>query len=182
VGVGEAAFYGPKIDFIAKDSLGREWQVATIQVDRSMPENFDLTCVNEKGEKERIVMLHAAIMGSLERFLSVYLEHINGVFPLWLSPEQVRILPIADNHKEFALKVAGRLEENGIRISVDSENDTLGKKISRVKLEKIPYYIVIGDKEVESTNLKIENRKGEANEYSLDKLVDKLKEEISERL
>ena len=180
--VGAAAFYGPKIDFDAKDSLGREWQVATLQVDRNMPENFDLTCINEKGKKERGVMLHAAIMGSLERFLSVYLEHSAGNFPLWLSPEQIRILPISESHNKYSWKVCENLKKKGFRVEVDENNDTLGKKISRVKSEKVPYYMVIGDKEEESEILKIEGRDGKANELSFNQLVEKLEREVASRL
>ena len=119
---GEAAFYAPKLDFMATDSLGREWQVATIQLDVSMPESFDLTCVNEKGEKERIIMIHAAIMGSIERFLSVLIEHYAGAFPVWLSPVQVAILPISDNQNEWAEKVYGELKAEGICVEINKDN------------------------------------------------------------
>jgi threonyl-tRNA synthetase len=181
IGIGEAAFYGPKIDFIAKDSLGREWQVATLQIDRNMPESFDLHCINEKGEKERIVMLHAAIMGSIERFLSIFLEHSGGIFPLWLSPVQVKILPISEKHNKYAWKVCRDLRKKGFRIEVDDNNDTLGKKISRVKAEKVPYYMVLGDKEMKSGILKIEDREGKAKELELDKLVERLQKEVDGR-
>jgi threonyl-tRNA synthetase len=113
-GIGEAAFYGPKLDFMAKDSLGREWQVATIQLDMNMPERFDLVCINEKGERERIVMIHAAIMGSIERFMSVLIEHLGGAFPLWLSPVQISVLPISDKQNKFAEKVYSELSELGM--------------------------------------------------------------------
>tara|TARA_B100000745_G_scaffold50559_2_gene30239 strand:- start:16130 stop:17881 length:1752 start_codon:yes stop_codon:yes gene_type:complete len=178
---GEAAFYGPKIDFITKDSIGREWQIATIQLDMNLPERFDLTCTNEKGEKERIVMIHAAIMGSIERFLSVYIEHTGGVFPLFLSPVQVAILPIADSHKEYAEEVRKTLEENGVRVEQRSEDETLGKKIRSVKEQKIPYFIVIGDKEVESKSVKLESRSGDGEEMNTEELLSKLKKEIDDK-
>jgi threonyl-tRNA synthetase len=179
--VGEAAFYGPKIDFVAKDSLGREWQVATIQADRNMPKNFGLHFINEKGEKEGVVMIHAAIMGSLERFISVYIEHSGGNFPLWLSPVQIKILPIGEVHNKFAWKTCEKLIKEGFRVEVDDAGETLGKKIAKAKIEKIPYYMVIGDKESDSGVLKIENRGGEAKELDIDTLVKDLKKEADSR-
>jgi len=156
--IGEAAFYGPKLDFIAKDSLGREWQVATIQLDTNLPERFDLNCTNEKGERERLVMIHAAIMGSLERFLSVVIEHYGGAFPLWLSPIQIKVLPISDSHKEYAEQITSTLKESGYRVELDANTDGLGKKIRSAKVEKIPYFIVIGDEEVKENKLTLESR------------------------
>ena len=126
-GVGEAAFYGPKLDFMAEDAQGRLWQVATIQLDMNMPERFNLTCINEKGEKERIVMIHAAIMGSIERFLSVLIEHVGGAFPLWLSPTQARVLSVSDKHADYAKSVLAELREGGVRAELDDSNETLGK-------------------------------------------------------
>jgi threonyl-tRNA synthetase len=160
-GVGEAALYGPKIDFIAHDALGREWQVATIQLDMNLPERFDLTCTNEKSEEERIVMIHAAIMGSFERFLAIYIEHSAGVFPLWLSPLQVAILPIGEGEQAYANEIAQTLTENNIRVEVYKENETLGAKIRRAKLEKVPYFLVIGKKELEDGTVTVETRSGE---------------------
>ncbi|MCI0679749.1 threonine--tRNA ligase [bacterium] len=157
-GIGEAAFYGPKIDFLAKDSLGREWQVATIQLDMNLPERFDLSCINEKGEKERIVMIHAAIMGSIERFLSILLEHAGGAFPFWLSPVQAAILPISDAHEKYAQKAYEELRGAGVRAEINSENDTLGKKIRQAKLQKIPYILVIGDQEVKNRTAMVDGR------------------------
>jgi threonyl-tRNA synthetase len=160
-GVGEAALYGPKIDFIAHDALGREWQVATIQLDMNLPERFDLTCTNEKSEEERIVMIHAAIMGSFERFLAIYIEHSAGVFPLWLSPVQVAVLPIGEGEQAYANEIAQTLTENNIRVEVYKENETLGAKIRRAKLEKVPYFLVIGKKELEDGTVTVETRGGE---------------------
>lgn len=181
-GVGEAAFYGPKLDFMAKDSLGREWQVATIQLDMNMPERFDLTCMNEKGEKERIVMIHAAIMGSIERFLSVIIEHLNGAFPLWLSPVQAKILPISDKHAMYAKEVADVFRAAGIRTEIDGSNETLGKKIRNGKSEKIPYLLVVGDDEVSKKTVALESRdKGKIGALAIAETVERLKEEIRTR-
>ncbi len=181
--VGEAAFYGPKIDFSGQDSLGRHWQLATIQLDMNMPERFDLVCLNEKGEKERIVMVHAAIMGSIERFLSVIIEHFSGAFPLWLSPVQVAILPITDKQNEWAEEVLKQLKDSGIRAELNSENETLGKKIRQAELQKTPYLLVVGDKEVQATTVAVRQRgKGDIGQMELDKLVDKLQKEISDKI
>ncbi|HUS25741.1 MAG TPA: threonine--tRNA ligase [Nevskiaceae bacterium] len=154
-GVGEAAFYGPKIDFMAKDAIGRTWQVATIQLDFNQPEGFDLTCVNEDGERERIVMVHAAIMGSIDRFLSVYIEHTAGKFPVWLAPEQIRLITVnqEDAITKFAEDVARRGKKLGLRITTDNTNESVGKKIRTAELLKVPYSIVIGEKEVETGQL-----------------------------
>lgn len=155
--LGEAAFYGPKIDFMTKDSIGREWQVATIQLDINMPEQFDLSCINESGDKERIVMIHAAIMGSLERFFSIYLEHVAGVFPLWLAPVQIGILPVADAHDEYAQTVKNQLIEQGMRAALFDASDSLGKRIREGEKAKIPYLLVLGDKEKESEGVTVRN-------------------------
>ncbi|HEY4715465.1 MAG TPA: threonine--tRNA ligase [Candidatus Paceibacterota bacterium] len=179
--VGEAAFYGPKIDFMAKDSLGREWQVATIQLDSNMPERFDLNCINEKGEKERIVMIHAAIMGSIERFLAILIEHLAGAFPTWLSPVQVSVIPIGEAHHKFAKEVSEKLKSVDIRAELNLDNESLGKKIRAFKLAKIPYAIVIGDKEVESKTLTVESRSGEKHNISPDDFLNKLEDEIKHR-
>jgi threonyl-tRNA synthetase len=174
---GEAAMYGPKLDFIATDSLGREHQVATIQLDLNMPERFDLTCVNEKGEKERVVMIHAAIMGSIERFTAVLLEHLSGHLPFWLSPVQLRIIPVADTHKEYANKLFEKLKNVGIRAEINTSKDSFGKKVRLCKTDKIPYFICVGDKEVnsgvvtlESNTEKIEKKEEEVVEFLKDKI------------
>ncbi|KKU79214.1 MAG: Threonine-tRNA ligase [Parcubacteria group bacterium GW2011_GWA2_47_7] len=179
-GIGEAAFYGPKLDFMAKDAIGREWQVATIQLDMNMPERFDLVCNNEKGEKERIVMIHAAIMGSIDRFLSILIEHTGGNFPLWLSPMQVAIVPIADAHHEFAKEVANELELQNFRVVFMEDSDSLGKKIRAAKMEKIPYTLVIGDAEVNNRTVTLESRdEGKIGELTVPDLVTRFTEEIS---
>tara|TARA_B100000508_G_scaffold141067_1_gene145851 strand:+ start:2772 stop:4520 length:1749 start_codon:yes stop_codon:yes gene_type:complete len=175
---GEAALYGPKLDFMAKDSLGREHQVATIQLDMNLPEQFDLTCTNETGEKERIVMIHCAIMGSIERFAAVLFEHLGGNFPLWLSPVQVRVIPVADAHSEYAAKVHEELRGVGIRAELDDSNESMGKKIRAAKQEKLPYFIVVGDKEVADKMVTLEGRWGESQELPLDKIANHLLAEI----
>ncbi len=155
---GEAAFYGPKIDFMAHDSLRREWQVATIQLDMNQPERFDLYCIDESGKKERIVMIHAAIMGSIERFLSILIEHYAGVFPFWLAPVQVAILPVSEKFQEYAESILQNLHEHDIRAELDASNETLGKKIRAAELQKIPYLLVIGQREQESYTVSVRER------------------------
>ena len=178
IGVGEAAFYGPKLDFMAKDALGREWQVATIQLDMNMPERFDLTCVNEKGEKERIVMIHAAIMGSIERFMGILIEHTGGNFPIWLAPEQIRIIPVAEAHREYAKQIYDELTGIHIRATLDDNDESLGKRIRGAKTSKLPYFVVVGDKEVEAKNVTLESRAGVSQQLSLSVLGNHLLAEI----
>ncbi len=164
-GKGEAAMYGPKIDFISRDSIGRTLQVATIQLDFNQPASFGLYCMNEKGEKEQVVMVHCAIMGSLERFISTLIEHVAGAFPLWLSPVQVKILPISEKYVDYAEKVYKELVDAGIRVELDDSNESLGKRIRVGKMEKVPFILVLGEKEVEAGTVTVEQRgveKGEA--------------------
>lgn len=146
-GPGEAAFYGPKIDFMAKDSLGRTWQVATIQLDFNQPRNFGLTCINEKGEKEPVFMIHCAIMGSIERFMSVLIEHYAGVFPMWLAPEQIRLATVSDDYAGFARELKTKLQAAGLRVYLDDSSEKVGKKIRNAAMDKIPWTIVLGEKE-----------------------------------
>ena len=148
VGEGEAAFYGPKIDFIAQDSIGRKWQLATIQLDFNLPERFELEYTAEDGSKQRPVMLHRAILGSVERFLGILIEHYAGAFPLWLAPVQVAILPVADRHNDFAFALAKELEEAGFRVKVDDSAESVGKKIRNAEKMKVPRMLVVGDKEM----------------------------------
>ena len=177
-GIGEAAFYGPKIDFIAHDSIGRVLQVATIQLDFNQPKNFGLFCTNEKGEKEQVVMIHCAIMGSIERFMSTLIEHLAGTFPLWLAPTQIAIVPVRENHIEYANTIYKTLKDKNIRVSIEEGNDSLGKRIHKAKSDKTPYVIVIGDKEKDSGILTIETRDGSKIELSLPDLVQKIEKEI----
>ncbi|MGE5540727.1 MAG: threonine--tRNA ligase [Bacillota bacterium] len=155
---GEAAFYGPKLDFMFKDAIGREWQLATIQCDFNQPERFQLEYTNESGEKERPVVIHRAISGSLERFMGVMIEHFAGNFPVWLSPIQTRVLPVSEKHLPYAEQVMRELKAVGIRADVDAANESLGKKIRNAKTEKIPYVLVVGDAEVEAGTVSIESR------------------------
>ena len=181
-GLGEAAFYGPKLDFLAEDSLGREWQVATIQLDMNMPKSFDLTCTNEKGEKERIVMIHAAIMGSIERFLAIAIEHFAGAFPLWLSPVQVDLITVSEKHIKRAESIAKKFIKKGIRTEVDDSNETVGKKIREAKLRKIPYVLVLGDREMKSDTLAVNQRGADAPvKIEMKKFIKKLTEKIKKR-
>ncbi len=159
--LGEAAFYGPKIDFMAKDSLGRQWQVATIQLDMNLPQRFDLTYVTEQGNEEHVIMLHAAIMGSIERYLSVVIEHFGGNFPLWLSTTQIAIISVGENHHQFCKTLSEKLSENNLRTELFLENETLGSKIRKVAGQKIPYTIVIGDKELNGGELNVRVRSQE---------------------
>lgn len=157
-GPGEAALYGPKLDFMAKNAAGREWQVATIQLDMNIPERFDLTCINEKGEKERVVMIHAAIAGSLERCAAVLLEHFDGKLPLWLSPVQVAVLPVGESHHTYAKDVVAQLKAAGIRAQL-SADESLGKRIRETKEGRVPCFIVVGDKEVADGTVTVENNR-----------------------
>jgi len=175
---GEAAFYGPKLDFMGSDSLGREWQLATIQLDFNMPERFELSCTNEDGEDEQVVMLHCAVMGSIERFMSIMIEHYAGAFPLWLAPEQIRILPIADRHHEYAQFVASELEMIGLRVEIDTASESLSKKIRNSQTDKIPYSIVVGDSEAESHQVALRAYGSKKQQViALDEAVEQLFEE-----
>lgn len=176
--IGEAAFYGPKVDFMARDSLGREWQVATIQLDMNQPERFDLFCINERGEKERIVMIHAAIMGSIERFLSILIEHYAGAFPFWLSPVQIAVLPISDKVKSYCLEVLRTLRQHDSRATLDERNETIGRKIREAELQKIPYLVIIGEREAKAHTVSARQRqKGDLGMMPLQKFLTMIEKE-----
>ncbi|HBU06976.1 MAG TPA: threonine--tRNA ligase [Candidatus Magasanikbacteria bacterium] len=179
---GEAAMYGPKVDFIAVDSIGREWQVATVQLDRNLPERFDLNCINEKGEQERIVMLHAAIMGSIERFLSILIEHHAGAFPVWMAPVQIQLVPVSAKHVEGAKNLLTELVELGIRVDIDEADETVGNKVRKAVGQKIPYIVVVGDKELAGEDWMIRVR-GQENQEKMKKeeFVEKVLDETRER-
>ena len=180
---GEAAFYGPKLDFLGKDSLGREWQVATIQLDMNMPERFDLTCVNEKSESERIVMLHAAIMGAIERYLAIIIEHFAGAFPLWLSPVQVAVLPVSEKFVAYGAKVRDALANKNIRVELQRADETLGKRIRAAELTKIPYVLVVGEKEAANETANVRHyKRGQEGEAKLNALVGKIEKEIRDKI
>ncbi len=169
---GEAAFYGPKLDFIFKDALGREWQLATIQLDFVMPKRFELTYKDKDGINRTPIMIHRAVAGSLERFIGVMIEHFAGAFPTWLSPVQVHVMPIGESHKEYARKISNELKENNVRAELHDENDSLGKKIREAKIQKIPYFLVIGDEEVSSNQVMVESRDHDRiGEMTIDKFV-----------
>ncbi len=178
---GEAAFYGPKIDIKVKDSIGREWQLTTIQLDFNQPENFEMDYTGEDGRKHRVVVLHVAIFGSFERFMGVMIEHFAGVFPLWLSPIQVVIVPISEKQKEYAEKVFNQIKENGIRVKLDDSNESLGKRIRNAKMQKVPYVVVIGDKEKDANLITVEARTEKIEGITTDVFLEKLKKEIENK-
>lgn len=180
---GDGAFYGPKIDFHLKDCIGRTWQCGTIQLDFQMPERFDLTYIGADGEKHRPVMLHRVIFGSIERFIGILIEHYAGAFPLWLAPVQIKLLTISDNQVEYALSVKKELEKQGFRVEIDKSNEKVGYKIRNARLEKIPYFAVIGDKEKESKTLSVKSRTEEdVGKVSINQLVERFNSEISKAL
>jgi threonyl-tRNA synthetase len=180
---GDGAFYGPKIDMHIKDALGREWQLATVQLDFHMPEAFDLKYVNEKGETERPVMIHRAIFGSFERFLGILTEHYQGAFPLWLIPVQVMILPITEKQAEFAQKVVNDLRNEGIRAELDNRPERLQAKIRDGALQKVPYLGIIGDREIEATSVSVRMRDGkDLGSLKISDLIKRLKEEIDKKI
>jgi threonyl-tRNA synthetase len=182
VAEGEGAFYGPKVDFHFRDAIGRLWQLTTVQVDFALPERFDMEFVGEDNERHRPVMIHRAILGSLERFSGVLIEHYAGAFPLWLAPEQVRLVPVADRHVEHARELAERLRAAGLRPFVDASGETVGKKVRAAQLMRIPYTLVIGDREAETGNLTVRDRSGtEAKDVALDMFVRALAEEAGTR-
>ena len=158
---GDGAFYGPKLDFHLADSLGRTWQCGTIQLDFQMPERFDLEYVGEDGEKHRPVMIHRALLGSIERFIGVITEHFAGAFPAWLSPVQVKLLPVTDRAMDYAKNVAAQLDSQGFRVEVDGRNEKIGKKIREATLEKIPFMLVVGDRDMEAGTVSVRTRTGE---------------------
>jgi threonyl-tRNA synthetase len=172
---GEAAFYGPKLDFMFKDAIGRERQLATAQLDFVMPARFGLEYVDNTGTKQTPVMIHRAIAGSLERFMAIMIEHFAGNFPLWLSPVQLAIIPVAEAHVLYAQEVADVLREQSFRIELDDSSESMGKKIRNAKKERLPYFIVIGDKEVEGRTVTLESRDtGESVSLSMEELEVKL--------
>ena len=180
---GEAAFYGPKIDFVVRDVIGREWQLGTVQVDFQLPERFDLHYTGPDNKPHRPVMIHRAPFGSMERFVGVLIEHFAGAFPLWLAPEQVRILPISDKFAAYADEVVAALRAAGVRAVVDTSQDKLGAKIRLAQIEKVPYMIVVGGKEAESRQVSVRSRKaGDEGSKPLEEFVERIKQEIGERL
>jgi threonyl-tRNA synthetase len=182
VAEGEGSFYGPKVDFHFRDAIGRLWQLTTVQCDFGLPERFQMEYVGEDNQRHRPVMIHRAILGSIERFTAVLIEHYAGAFPLWLSPEQVRLLPVADRHLEHAGELASRLHGAGLRAVVDESGETVGKKVRAAQLAKTPYVLVIGDREIESGELTVRDREGtETKGVAFDAFAQALSEEASSR-
>lgn len=181
-GPGEAAFYAPKMDLIAKDSLGREWQLSTVQIDYFLPERFDLKYIDSDGKEKRPVMLHRAIVGSPERFLMVLIEHFGGAFPTWLTPVQVKILPITEKHLDYARTVLDSLKKEGIRAELDDRNERLQAKIRDAQMEKVAYMLILGDREAEAGKVAIRKRNGEdLGSKDLEEFTKVLKKEIEEK-
>ena len=175
---GEAAFYGPKLDFMVKDALGRSWQLGTIQVDYNLPERFDLTYTGSDNKPHRPVMIHRAPFGSMERFIAILLEHTAGNFPLWLTPEQVIILPISEKYEEYAKKVLNLLDESDVRATIDLRNEKVGRKIRDAEVQKLPYMIIIGEKEADSGTISVRKHKeGDLGSFTIDEFVDYIRKE-----
>ena len=179
---GDGAFYGPKLDFHVQDSLGRTWQCGTIQMDMQLPERFDVNYIGEDGEKHRAVMLHRAGYGSLERFIGILIEHYAGAFPTWIAPVQAKIIPVTDKNLEYAKSVAAAMSESDIRVEVEEANETLGYKIRKAQMEKVPYMIIVGDQEMKGHTISARSRKnGDQGTQSLPMFVANLIREIKER-
>ena len=179
---GGGAFYGPKIDLKIKDALGREWQLSTVQFDFNLPERFDLSYIGEDGEKHRPYMVHRALLGSLERFFGILVEHYAGAFPLWLAPEQVRVLPLSEDELEYSESVVDKLLDLGWRVSIDRKSERVGAKIRRAQLEKIPYMLILGPKEVEAGAVALRGKvTGDMGSMSFDELVKMLSKEVNRK-
>ncbi len=180
---GEGVFYGPKIDIKLKDALGRLWQGPTIQVDFNLPERFDVNYIGEDGEKHRPIMIHRVVLGSIERFMGCLIEQYAGAFPVWLAPVQVKVLNISEKQKEYADSVIARFVDEGIRVDSDFRNEKIGYKIREAQLEKVPYMIVIGDKEVENGTVTLRSRvSGDLGSFKIDDVVSKINKETAERI
>jgi threonyl-tRNA synthetase len=180
--VGEAAIYGPKMDIMTKDSLGREWQISTIQLDLIMPERFKLSYTDKDGKEKTPIMIHRAIIGSPERFMGILIEHYAGNFPLWLSPIQVKIVPVRENHNESAMKIGDKLKELGIRVDCDTNEGNMGGKIRDAKNNRVPYTVIIGDKDLAVNKITVESRdKGQLGQMTMDEFVEKISKEKKNR-
>ena len=180
---GEAAFYGPKLDFMIKDALGRKWQLGTIQVDYNLPERFDLQYKGSDNENHRPVMIHRAPFGSLERFIALLLEHTGGNFPLWLIPVQAIVLPISEKHEKYAEKVLKSLENHEIRGLIDARNETVGKKIREAEMKKVPLMIVVGEQEENANQISVRKHGGESlGSMDIESFAEIINEEIKQTL
>lgn len=183
IAIGEAAFYGPKIDFIVKDVLGRRWQLGTVQVDYVMPERFDLEYVGSDGQRHRPVVIHRAPFGSMERFVGVLIEHFAGDFPTWLAPVQVVILPITEAHHPYAQKVCEDLKQESIRVEVDTRNEKVSYKIREWETKKVPYMLVLGEKEQASESVAVRKHKeGDKGRIPLPQFIEHVKDEVVRKL
>lgn len=179
---GDGAFYGPKIDFHIRDAIGRSWQCGTIQCDFSMPERFDITYIGQDGQTHRPVMLHRAILGSIERFIGILIEHYNGKFPLWLAPVQFELIPVSQAHNDYLVNIAKLLKENGLRIELNQKEDTFGKKLRDARLKRVPYVIIAGDKEKDENLISIKNRDTQQQKsYKIDEVIELIKKELNSR-
>ncbi|HUC31110.1 MAG TPA: threonine--tRNA ligase [Candidatus Paceibacterota bacterium] len=181
IGVGEAAFYGPKLDFIFKDVIGRDWQLSTIQLDMNLPQRFELEYIDENSEKQRPVVIHRAILGSTERFLGILIEHFAGKFPIWLAPVQATILPISEKFSDYAKKTYDAMTDAGVRAELSAANESLGKRIREAEMMKIPYVLVVGEKEEAAGTVNVRDRKGEEKEMPLAEFIKKIESEIKEK-
>ena len=177
--IGEAAFYGPKLDVQVKPAVGNEYTLSTCQLDFCLPMRFKLSYIDKEGQKKTPVVLHRAILGSIDRFIAYYLEETKGALPIWLSPVQVKVLPITDKQMEYAKKVTQELEKQGIRVELDERQEKIGYKIRSAQVEKVPYMLILGDKEVEANGVAVRERKGgDLGQMSLEQFIVSLKEKI----
>jgi len=184
VNEGDAAFYGPKIDIYVKNALGKAWQCGTVQLDMNLPERFDLTYVDENSDKKRVIMIHRALYGSIERFLGIILEHFGGFFPLWLAPVQVSIMPVSERFNDFASEIRNKLTEAGFRVEFDERSEKIGYKIREAEsVKKIPYMLVIGEKEKDTGVFTVrQHKKGNIGEFELSDFIGKVKHEVEKRM
>ena len=181
VNEGDGAFYGPKIDFQMEDSIGRTSQCGTIQLDFQLPQRFEMEYVGEDGAKHQPIMVHRVAFGSIERFIGILIEHFAGKFPVWLAPTQVKILPITDRQLDYANGLCAKMKEAGIRVSVDDRNEKIGYKIREAQMEKVPYMLVLGDKEMEAEQVAVRRRDGEQSVISADEFIATVVKEISDK-
>jgi threonyl-tRNA synthetase len=182
VNAGDGAFYGPKIDFHLKDAIGRSWQCGTIQLDMQLPQRFDANYIGKDGEKHKPFVIHRVVYGSIERFIGILIEHFAGRFPVWIAPEQVKVIPVADRHFDMAKEIENKIKAAGLRISVDGRSEKVGYKIREAQVHQIPYMLVVGDKETESGDISVRSRdKGELGVMTIDDFVAKVKEEVASK-
>ncbi|MBQ3847093.1 MAG: threonine--tRNA ligase, partial [Bacteroidales bacterium] len=182
VETGEAAFYGPKLDFMVKDAIGRSWQLGTIQVDYNLPERFQLEYIGADGEKHRPVMIHRAPFGSLERFVAVLLEHTAGHLPLWLTPDQIKVLPVSEKYTEYAKKVVNLLNNSELRASIDDRNETLGKRIRETSLKRVPVLVIVGEKEVADNTVSVRREGVDQGSMTVEGFIKYIQDAVKEEL